>query len=103
MVLKLSVQEGRRNTVVFEQAVHHCSSYTVFLQGITAKLHWSHPSHTFSWAYSYLPSEKKESKKLKESKFYLEDKFTGEKSRNHKDLCWFSHVDFPLFITTNTV
>lgn len=48
--------------VVFELAVHLCSSYTVFLQGITAKLHWGHPSHTFSWAYSYVPSEKKEPK-----------------------------------------
>lgn len=106
MMLKLSIQEGRRNMAVFELTVHHCSSYTMFLQGITVELYWGHPSRTFIWAYSYLLSEKKESKRLKESKFHLKDNSTGEKSRNHKDLtfhCWFSHVDFPLFISTNAV
>lgn len=106
MILKLSVQEARRNMAVFELTVHHCSSYTMFLQGITVKLYWVHPSDTFSWANSCLPSEKKESKRWKESKFHLEDNSTGEKSRNLKNLtfyCWFSHVDFLLFISTNTI
>lgn len=64
---------------VFKLTVHHGSSYTMFLQGITTKLYWCHPSHTFSWAYNYVPSEKKILKKLKESKFHLEDNSTGEK------------------------
>lgn len=91
---------------VFELTVHHRSFYAMFLQGITAKLYWGHSPDIFSWAYSYVASEQEESKKLKESKFHLEDNSTGEKSRKHKDLtflCWLSHADFSLFISTNTI
>lgn len=42
---------------VFELTVHHCSSYAMFLQGITTKLYWGHTPDIFSWAYSYVPSE----------------------------------------------
>lgn len=42
---------------VCELTAHQCSSYAIFLQGITAKLSWGHTSDTFSRAYSYVPSE----------------------------------------------